>query len=98
MAKGYWIGHVDVYDNDAYMKYVEANAAAFGKYGARFLVRGGDFDCVEGKTRARNVVIEFPSIEAARECYSSPEYKNAITFRSGPVAKADLVIIEGYEG
>ncbi len=98
MAKGYWIGHVDVYDEDAYLKYIAANAAAFAKYGARFLIRGGEFECVEGKTRARNVVIEFASLEAARACYHSPEYKNAIAFRSGGVAEADLVIIEGYEG
>lgn len=96
MAKGYWIGHVDVYDDDAYMKYIAANAAAFAKYKARFIVRGGEYECVEGSTRARNVVIEFPSLEAARECYDSPEYKHAMSFRSGAVAKADLVIIEGY--
>jgi len=98
MAKGYWIGHVDVHDEQAYLKYIEANAVAFAKYDAKFIIRGGGFECVEGKTRARNVVIEFPSLEAAQACYHSPEYKNAIVFRSGGVAEADLTIIEGYEG
>ena len=41
MPKGYWIVHVDVRDPEAYQQYVKANAAAFAKYGARFLVRGG---------------------------------------------------------
>ncbi len=41
MAKGYWVVHVDVTDPEGYQQYVKANAAAFAKYGARFLVRGG---------------------------------------------------------
>ena len=40
MPKGYWIARVDVSDPEAYKEYVAANAAAFAKYGARFLVRG----------------------------------------------------------
>lgn len=98
MAKGYWIGRVDVHDPDAYQNYISANAAAFEKYGARFIIRGGAFESVEGTPRSRNVVIEFPSYEAARDCYNSPEYKHAMTFRAAPVAEADIVIIEGYEG
>ena len=42
--KGYWIGRVDVADPEAYKKYVAANAVPFAKYGARFLVRGGNFE------------------------------------------------------
>ena len=97
MAKGYWIAHVDVNDIDAYKKYIEANAVAFAKYGARFLVRRGAFSCPEGKTRSRNVVIEFPSYEAATACYASPEYAAAMRLRQH-VSEGDLVIIEGYDG
>ncbi len=97
MAKGYWIGRVDVHDEEQYRKYVAANAEAFEKYGARFLVRGGSFENPEGGARARNVVIEFPSYEAALACYDSPEYRRARALRE-PAAQADLIIIEGYEG
>ncbi len=96
MAKGYWIGRVDVHDLDRYMDYVAANGAAFTKYGARFLVRGGDFECREGTSRARNVVIEFPSYQAARDCYDSPEYQAAKALRL-PCSEGDLIIIEGYD-
>ena len=41
MAKGYWVVHVTVTDPDNYPKYIAADAAAFEKYDARFLVRGG---------------------------------------------------------
>jgi uncharacterized protein (DUF1330 family) len=97
MPKGYWIGRVDVHDPEAYKAYVAANAEAFAKYGARFLVRGGRFEAVEGTARERNVVIEFPSYEAALACYRSPEYARALALRT-PVSTADIVVIEGYDG
>ncbi|MEZ0169467.1 DUF1330 domain-containing protein [Microvirga sp. TS319] len=97
MAKGYWIGRVDVHNPDAYKNYVTANAAAFSKYGARFLVRGGGFRVAEGGSRDRNVVIEFPTYQAALECWDSPEYQAAKAERDGH-AVADIIIIEGYEG
>lgn len=97
MAKGYWIGRIDVDDVDAYMKYVAANAAPFAQFGAKFLVRGGAFDCREGQSRSRNVVIEFPSYAEARACYDSPEYQAAKALRD-PVSRGDLIIIEGFDG
>ncbi|MBV9251278.1 MAG: DUF1330 domain-containing protein, partial [Acetobacteraceae bacterium] len=77
MPKGYWIAHVDVSDPEAYKRYVEANAAAFHKFGAKFLVRGGQFEAPEGKPRSRNVVLEFADYETALACYRSPEYQAA---------------------
>jgi len=97
MAKGYWIGRVDVHDPETYQNYVKANAAAFSKFGARFLVRGGPFEAVEGTARARNVVIEFPSYEQALACWNSPEYAAAKAERDGH-AIADIIVIEGYDG
>lgn len=97
MAKGYWVARVDVSDPEGYKAYVEANAVAFKKYGARFLVRGGQFTLKEGTSRSRNVVIEFDSYEKALACYESPEYQDAMSHRL-PVSQGDLIIIEGYEG
>ena len=94
MPKGYWIAHVDVQDADAYKNYIEANAVPFKKYGASFLVRSGAYECVEGQTRSRNVVLEFPSYQAAKDCYHSEEYKAAKALREG-AAEADITIIEG---
>lgn len=97
MAKGYWIARVDVADLDQYKKYVAANAVPFKKYGARFLVRAGTFEAMEGTNRSRNVVIEFPSYQAALECYRSPEYQEAVKLRL-PASEGDLIVIEGYDG
>ena len=97
MPKGYWIAHVDVHNPETYKNYVAANGAAFAKFGGRFLVRGGSFEAVEGKSRSRNVVIEFPTYEAAKACWSSPEYKAAKAKQEGG-AVMDAIIIEGYDG
>ena len=97
MAKGYWVASVDVHDPEAYKAYVAANAVPFAKYGARFLVRGGAGEAVEGKFRGRVVVIEFPDHAAALACYRSPEYAHALALRTA-ASTADIMIIEGYEG
>ena len=97
MPKAYWIGRVDVHNEEGYKPYAAANPAIFRKYGGRFVVRGGKFECVEGGSRSRNVVIEFPDDESAIACYRSPEYQANIKVRQ-PHAIADLVIVEGYDG
>lgn len=97
MSKGYWIVGVDITDQERYKSYMAANAAPFRKYGARFLVRSGRFENPEGTSRTRNVVLEFPTYQAALDCWRSPEYQAAIKLRQ-PVSTFDLVIIEGYDG
>ena len=96
MPKGYWIARVTINDPAAYDEYRRRNAVAFAKYGARFIVRGAG-ECVFGTSRAHNVVIEFPSHDAALACYMSPEYRDASQFlKKG--CDVDLVIADGYEG
>ncbi len=68
MPKGYWIARVDIRDAARYPDYVAAAKPAFEKYGAKFLARGGNFHKLEGQVRARNVIIEFPSLQAAYDC------------------------------
>jgi len=97
MPKGYWIVRVDIADPERYKAYIAANAEPFHEYGARFLVRAGRFENVEGSSRSRNAVIEFPTYQAAVDCWHSPEYQRALKLRQ-PVSTADLIIIEGYEG
>jgi uncharacterized protein (DUF1330 family) len=97
MPKGYWIGRVDVKSDEGYKPYAAANAAIFKKFGGRYVIRAGKFECVEGTARSRNVVIEFPDYAAALACYRSPEYQENIKRRL-PHATADIVIIEGYDG
>jgi uncharacterized protein (DUF1330 family) len=96
MPKGYWIARVDVDDPEAYKAYVAGAGPAFREYGAQFLVRGGRCFAVEGLARARNVVIEFPSYQAALDCFHSATYQAARAHRV-PVSTAEIVIVEGCE-
>lgn len=97
MAKGYWIAHVDVNNPDGYKAYVAANGEVFRRYGAKFLVRGGRSEVMEGASRARSVIIEFTDYDTALACYRSPEYRKLVELRA-PHSTADVIVIEGYDG
>ena len=90
----YWIAHVTVTDPEAYAGYQALAPAAFAAHGARFLARGGTSEVLEGPELSRHVVIEFPSLEAARACYASDAYQVAKRRRDA-AAIAHVVIVEG---
>ncbi|WP_337268063.1 DUF1330 domain-containing protein [Oryzifoliimicrobium ureilyticus] len=94
MPKGYWIARVDVHDPEGYKDYVATAKPAFERFGAQFLARGGAITPLEGQARARNVVIEFPSMQAAVDCYNSAEYQAAAAIRQ-KYATAEMVVVEG---
>ncbi len=94
MTKAYWIARVDVRDAERYKDYVSIAKPAFERYGAKFIARGGAFTELEGQARARNVVIEFPSMQHAVDCYNSEEYQAAAKIRQ-QVADAEMVVVEG---
>jgi uncharacterized protein (DUF1330 family) len=97
MAKGYWIARMTVNNSAEYPKYVEAASPAFKQYGAKFIIRGGRAEAVEGPGRERNVVIEFPSFEDALACYNSPDYQAAAKIRQA-CAEGEIIVVEGFDG
>lgn len=96
MPKGYWIARIDVHDAEAYKDYVSTATPAYQEFGAKFLVRGGDVAAAEGDARSRNVVIEFPTYEAAMACYDSPAYRKARAIRQA-VSEGEVVVIKGTD-
>ena len=91
-----WIAHVTVTDDEAYGKYAKLAGPAIAKHGGQFIARGGRFVQLEGKERPRNVVARFPSVEAAVDCYNSPEYQEALGHARG-AADRELMVIETTE-
>ena len=75
MPKGYWIAHVTVTDPETYPDYITTAKPVFEQYDARFLARGGAYECVEGNSGERHVVIEFASMADALACYNSEIYQ-----------------------
>ena len=87
------MANVTITDPEAYKGYQSIAPAAFAKYGAVFLARGAS-ETLEGTEWERQVVIQFDSMDQARACYASPEYKAAREKRSG-ACTADIALIEG---
>lgn len=94
MPKGYLIARAVVTDPAAWAQYAAGATEAQKKYGARILVRGGRTEVVEGEGRARNIVLEFDSFEAARAYAHSPEYQAAKKLRE-KAGFLDMVLVEG---
>ena len=78
----YIIVDVDVKDAKAFEPYKQPTAASVAQYGGRFIVRSSEYEVLEGSWRpTRLVVIEFPSVEAAKRWYESPEYQKVLPIR-----------------
>ena len=90
MPKGYIIGHIKVTNPDTYPEYVRRDTPILQGFGAKFVVRGGQGQVMEGQAGDRHVVIEFPSYQAALDAYNDPEYQEVAAIRR---ASADSVII-----
>ena len=95
---GYIIGQVEVKDPEAYREYIAQAPATIARYGGEYLVRGGDFEVLEGEwARARTVVLRFPSVADAKRWHASPEYEGPKALRNR-VALTNMVVIEGAAG
>ncbi|MGY3436850.1 MULTISPECIES: DUF1330 domain-containing protein [unclassified Marinovum] len=90
----YWIAHVHVTDDEAYGRYAKLAGPAIADHGGKFVARGGAYETLEGKERARHVVALFPSLQAAHDCYHSESYQEALSHAKG-ASERDLVIVEG---
>jgi len=90
----YWIAHVTVTDADAYGEYAKRATGAIEAHGGEFLARATRTIWLEGNERARNVVVRFPSVEDAQQCYKSAAYQEALSYAKG-ASERDLCIIEG---
>jgi uncharacterized protein (DUF1330 family) len=79
--KGYWIAlYNQIEDQGNLSKYAEAATKAILNHGGKPLVRGGDYQCLEGADFPRTVIWEFPSYEKALECYHSEAYQEAWSY------------------
>ncbi|MCW5220582.1 DUF1330 domain-containing protein [Verminephrobacter aporrectodeae] len=95
MSSGYIIASVTVTDPAQYEEYRKWSSLAMQAHGAEVCVRGGKVQVLEGDwDPGRTVVLKFPSVEAARAFYDSPEYRKARAARAG-AAVMRMVCVEG---
>lgn len=92
----YWVARAKVNDPVEYKKYTDLVPEILASYGGKPLARGGKYQVLEGPDRfPRQIVVEFPSMEAALACHASPEYQAARKFRLNGVGDNELLIVEG---
>ena len=97
MKKAYWVGIVNVKDQEEYKKYADIAGPALLAAGAIILSRGGRIKNLEGREMDRIVVIEFPSMAQAEKFYESDEYRKGLKFLNSDVADRFLNIAEGLD-
>ena len=92
---GYIVADIEITDPDQYQTYSKQVAATLEPYGGKFLVRGGSPATLEGDWKTKRfVILEFPSVEQAKNWYGSPEYSaiKGIRHRS---ALSKLLLVQG---
>jgi uncharacterized protein (DUF1330 family) len=93
----YVIYQCEVLDPVRYEDYKTRAAASLEAAGARYVVRGGELDVLEGDAPAgRTVVVEFPSRQAAIDWYHGAAYTAARAIREG-AATARMYVVDGVD-
>ena len=93
--KAYWIAvYKDMKNPENIRKYGEKATPAIKKYNGVILARGGKTETIEGNPSPRTVLIEFPSMENALQCYNSTEYQEAMKIGNGEFNR-HIQIVEG---
>jgi uncharacterized protein (DUF1330 family) len=91
----YLIVDIDVKNAAGYDEYRRQVPPTVAKYGGRFIVRGGASEVLEGNwAPKRVVVVEFPTMEALKRWYNSPEYMPLIALRQSH-SSGDVIAVEG---
>ena len=94
----YVLAEIEITNPEGYKEYTAQVPATIAKYGGRFLVRGGAATMLEGNwPQQRRVLIEFPSVDAAKRWYDSPEYEKPKAMRRAN-SNGRLLLLEGVAG
>ncbi|HUI99026.1 MAG TPA: DUF1330 domain-containing protein [Usitatibacter sp.] len=93
----YVLAEIEITNPEGYKEYTKQVPATIAKHGGRFLIRGGASEALEGEwAERRRVLLEFPTMEAARNWWSSPEYEKPKAMRQA-ASRGRLLLIEGAD-
>src|SRR5687768_3657440 len=95
MAAAYAVAHIQqVTIGPAIEEYIRKIDNTLTGFGGRFLVHGGKTEVLEGTWDGHLVVLEFPSMDAARDWYNSPGYQAIVRLRTDN-SEGDTVLVQG---
>ena len=91
----YVVTEIEVLDPIRYEDYKKMSSTSIAAYGGRFIVRGGKTETLEGDWSPRRfVIVEFPTLERAKEWWSSPEYAEAKKLRQ-ETSHTKMIVVDG---
>ena len=91
----YVLVDIDVVDPEAYEEYKRLAPPTIAAYGGKYIVRGGTVETMEGEWPLnRLVILEFDSVERAKQWLDSPEYV-AIRDMRHKAAKSKMIVVDG---
>jgi uncharacterized protein (DUF1330 family) len=91
----YVIVEIEILDPTGYEEYKKQAGASVEKYGGKYIVRGGKAEVLEGDWQPKRlVVLEFESMERAKEWLNCEEYREPRKMRHR-TAKTNMIVVEG---
>ena len=91
----YLVVDIEVTNPAQFEEYKKLAPPAIAKYGGRYIIRGGEYENVEGNWKPQRLtIVEFDSMEKAKAFYTSPEYGAAIKTRAG-AANFKALLVKG---
>ena len=94
--KGYWVALYKKINSIENLKNYSMKVTPIIKsFGGKPLVRGGEYQCLEGENFSRTVIWEFPSYKQAMKCHDSKEYQDGWAIAKDTTER-NLQIIEGF--
>jgi len=98
MPAAYLIVDMQITDMDQYRRYMAEAPAAVKAAGGEYLVRGGQFEVLEGQWQpARVAMLRFPSYAQAKAFYEGEQYRQARAQREGATAFFNMILVEGVD-
>jgi len=91
----YVIVEIDIKDPVGYEEYKNRAGASVLKYGGKYIVRGGRTEVLEGDWKPKRIVVlEFESMDRAKEWLNCEEYREPRKMRHR-TAKTNMILVEG---
>ena len=92
----YIIVEVDIHDPEQYEDYKKLTPGSLQPFGGKFIVRGGQAENLEGDWQPKRIVVlEFPSVEKAKQWWASEEYAPAKALRQR-TSTPRMIVVEGF--
>ena len=96
MTKCYMVADVTIANPGPYVEYQQKVPALVARYGGKYLARAGVLHPLEGDLGIkRMIIVEFESMDAARQFYDSAEYAPLLKLRK-ETTRSHVAFVEGY--